>query len=1097
MSFYHAGRSALRLTALLFIFSEASGAAFAQDNPLIPPTLPGAAPPAAVKPAPPKPTGPPPVARAAALQFQRAFNLQKSGRVAPAIAAYNEFLRLAAIAKLPNSAFVPAYGNLAILYAAQGQRQAQADALHHLLALDSKNTQAQMQLANLDLSMGRVAQGRAEALAVLASAKDPKIIAALRYALANAAMRQKDTAEGIKQYTLALKAQPALYLALMNRCVAYQQLKRYKEALADAKQARNLAPNAMEPRAYIAGLYEEQKNWPAAIAAYGDVLRLEPKNAAMRFRLAAAQQQAKKPQDAIDSYLAVVKIAPDYYPAQLNLGELYYEIGNYADARSHFQSAVKHGPKNVLPPLIGLSLSQVHIAGATNDVTARNATLKSAETNLKQILSLQPENKQAQSALLYAYQLSGKSDAAITLIRQKLAKKPDDVAVVRQLAAEYQAENKPDDALKAWRDYRIHAPNDPVSYQEAARLLQSEKKDEDAVKELQSYAVAHPNDAAMQVTIAQTFMAAGKKDEAKKAYNAVLTADSTGAEISDPKAKEAAVKSAESARLQAVQGLALLAQQDSKWDEAIQYWSQAKTLEAAQAVKNKTEPNVTAYRAIGYAYEQLKKFDLAEREYQSLAQIAPKDPQVQYDLARVYDATNRNDDAIAAYRKASETSGDHLGPLLQIPQLYRRKNEYAKALAEYAELRKKYPTDPRLLAPYAQFAVDQGKDETAVDVYTALLKADASAIYVESLKAAALVRLKRYDEALPLYEAAANRNPDSLDNYEETRKIYELEKTPDAFLPWLQGRLEKNPASRSLMGYFVQQYADRQQESAGLLILKTIVAKHEKEPNVLATYASVLTVRKQNAELENVYQRLAAQNPNDINAKMQYVSALEANGKADDAMKYLEALNDNALLTANFSSANKRSLNQRLAELYKQHGKPDRAIAIYQKAVEEQPDDYTANSILAQALTDANRPAEVIAIYEHLLANPALPTGAQSFLRDRIGSLYEKQNDKPNAIKQYRAALKINAKDAQAADALKRLGRRRNSMNESPTIVILGGPNRAGKSTCAAILIPDSSPVHQCGRHRQNAAEFSVACGGRGSGPDFTAPHGRLRRAES
>ena len=207
-----------------------------------------------------------------------------------------------------------------------------------------------------------------------------------------------------------------------------------------------------------------------------------------------------------------------------------------------------------------------------------------------------------------------------------------------------------------------------------------------------------------------------------------------------------------------------------------------------------------------------------------------------------------------------------------------------------------------------------------------------------------------------------------------------------------------------------------------MLILKNIVAKHEKEPNVLASYASLLTVRKQNAELESVYQRMAAQNPNDVNAKMQYVSALEANGKADDAIKYLEALNDNALLAANFSAANKRALNQRLAELYKQHGQPDKAIAIYQKAVQDQPDDYTANSVLAQALTDQNRAAEAIPIYEHLLANPALPPGAQSFLRDRIGSLYEKQNDKPNAVKQYRAALKINAKDAQATDALKRLG---------------------------------------------------------------------------
>ena len=958
----------------------------------------------------------------AAALFQRAVSLQRAGRVAPAIAAYNEFLRNAASAKLPPRASIPAYGNLAILYAAQGQRQAQADALRHLLAIDDKNAQATAQLANLYLSMGQMAQGKATALKAIALAKDPKIVAAARYALANAAMAQGDNAQAVKEYTLALKAVPNNYAALMNRCVAYQRLKRYDAALADAKQARNLAPNALEPRAYIAALYEERKDWPATIAAFRDAARVSPRNPNLLFHLALAQQQAKKTQDAIDTYREVTKVAPAYYPAQLNLGELYYETGNYADARAHFAAAVKHGPKNAVPPLLGLSLSDVHIAGGLREIGPRDASLKSAETHLRQVLSIQPDNKQAQSALLYVYQIGGRSDAAIQLIRKQLAKKPDDVATVRQLALQYQLQNKPDAALKVWRDYRVHAPNDPVSYREASTLLQGEKKDDEALKELQSYAVAHPGDGAMQIAIAQSLAAAGKKDEARKAYNAVLTMDAAGAGISDPKAKEAAINAAEAARLQAVQGLALLAQQDNKWDEAIQYWSQAKTLEAAQAAKNKTTPGVASYRAIGYAYEQLKKFDLAEREYQSLAQLAPKDPQIQYDLARVYDADNKNDEAIAAYRKASETGGDKLSPLLQIPMLYRRKNENDRALAEYAELFKKYPTDTRLLQPYAQFAAQQGKDDTAAEIYAAISKADASAVYAEGQRAAALVRLKRYDEALPLYEAAAARNPDSLDAYEETKKIYDLQKKSDAFLPWIQGRLEKNPGSRALQGYFVQQYADRKREGEGLLLLKTIVGKHDKEPNVLESYASVLTERRQNGELPNVYRKIAAKNPKDINAMMQYVSSAETNGKSDDAIKYLENLNDNALLAGTYSAADKRVINRRLAGLYQQHGKPDKAIAIYQNTVKEQPDDYMANSNLAQLLTEANRLPEAIAIYQHLLLNPTNAPATQSFLRNRIGSLYEKQNDKPNAIKQYREALKANAKDAQATASLKRLG---------------------------------------------------------------------------
>ena len=1023
MPVLRAGQPALRLTALIFALSNPMRPGFAQTNPLLtPPPLPGANPPAPARIAPPKPQAPPPAVQQAAAQFDRALRLQRAGRVAPAIAAYNEFLRLAAAAKVAPRASVPAYGNLALLYAAQGQRRAQADALRHLLAIDDKNAQALAELASLDLGLGQTEQGKAEARKAAAMTNNPKIIAAARYALGNAAIAQGDNAQAVKEYTLALRAAPNSYATLMNRCVAYRSLKRYPEALADARQARSLAPNLAEPRAYIAGLYEERKDWTAAITAYRDALRVGPKAPYLLFHLGVAQTQAKKPQDALVSYLEAVKIEPAYYPAQLNAGELYYEIGNYADARAHFAAAVKHGPKNALPPLIGLSLSEVRIAGKAGEAALRDAELKSAEAHLQQVLTIQPENKQAQGALLYVYQLGGKADAATALLRRQLAKKPTDASLVRQLAEQYQFQNKPDLALKTWRDYRSQTPNDPVSYQEAAHLLQAQNKPDDALKELQGYMAAHPNDAAMQVTIAQTLAAVNKKDEARKAYNAVLNMDATGADISDPKAKEAAVSAAESARLQAVQGLALLAQQDSKWDEAIQYWSQAKSLQAAQSAKNKTAPNVTAYRAIGYAYEQLKKNDLAEREYQALAQVNPKDPQAQYDLARVYDAENKNDEAIAAYRKASEAGGDKLSALLQIPMLYRRKNENDKALAEYADLFKQYPTETRLLLPYAQFAVQQGKDETAAAVYAAISKADTTATWAEGDRAAALTRLKRYDEALPLYETVAARTPETTANYDNIKKIYAAQNKPDVFLPWLQGQLEKNANSRALMNYFVQQYAERQRESEGLLLLKTVVAKHDKERGALEAYASVLTARRQTADLPDVYRRIAAQNPNDISAMMQYVSALETAGKANDAMTYLEDRIGNPVLSANYSQTDKQAINGRLAELYRTHDKPDKALAVYQAMVKDQPNDYRANANLAQALTDGGRVPEAIAIYEHLLANPASAPGTQSFLRDRIGSLYEKQNDKPNAVKQYREALKINAKDAQAAESLKRLG---------------------------------------------------------------------------
>ena len=223
-------RSKTCLTALCLLYPFPIQTAAAGQNPPAAPAKPGQTP--AAKPAP-----MPPEVQKAARQFDRAIQLHKAGKVSQAIAAYKEFLRLAQAAKLPAQASYPAYGNMALLYAAQNNRRAEADTLRQMLKVEPKNAATWAKLSNADMSLGRAAEARTEAEKALQLSSDVKVVGPARYTLGYLAIQRKDYVQAEREYALALKAAPDNVQALLNHANVLQRLKKFAPAMAEAKKS--------------------------------------------------------------------------------------------------------------------------------------------------------------------------------------------------------------------------------------------------------------------------------------------------------------------------------------------------------------------------------------------------------------------------------------------------------------------------------------------------------------------------------------------------------------------------------------------------------------------------------------------------------------------------------------------------------------------------------------------------------------------------------------------------------------------------------------------------------------------------------------------
>ncbi len=150
--------------------------------------------------------------------------------------------------------------------------------------------------------------------------------------------------EAIADYTRAIKLDPNFVEAFLNRGVSYYTLKNYNNAIIDYTRAIKLDPNYAEAYLDKGASYQKLGNYKEAIVNYTRAIKLDPNLVEAYYNRGSLIQQSKNYFDAIADFTSAIKIDPNYTSAYINRGVSYHMLARYNEAIADYTNAIKIDP---------------------------------------------------------------------------------------------------------------------------------------------------------------------------------------------------------------------------------------------------------------------------------------------------------------------------------------------------------------------------------------------------------------------------------------------------------------------------------------------------------------------------------------------------------------------------------------------------------------------------------------------------------------------------------------------------------------------------------------------------------------------------------
>jgi len=126
------------------------------------------------------------------------------------------------------------------------------------------------------------------------------------------------------------------HFTLFNLAKAYEDQKRYGDAIPYLRRAIALKPEAVDPRRTLGILLADKlQRYDAAIAEFEELKRQQPENPEPYYCIGLCQARQQKHQQAVRAFLSAVRLQPDYREAHQALGDSYSRLGNQQKAAEH------------------------------------------------------------------------------------------------------------------------------------------------------------------------------------------------------------------------------------------------------------------------------------------------------------------------------------------------------------------------------------------------------------------------------------------------------------------------------------------------------------------------------------------------------------------------------------------------------------------------------------------------------------------------------------------------------------------------------------------------------------------------------------------
>ncbi len=672
-----------------------------------------------------------------------------------------------------------------------------------------------------------------------------------------------------------------------------------------------------------------------------------------------------KYREAVIQYSNALQIDPSFAQAHYQLGEAYLKLGDPSRAYQELQRTIELTPDNYRARLDVANLLMV---------SSNEDSLKQARVQLDVLREKQPQNPEVLQAWADYYAAGNNLGAALEEMQKAIAADPNRSESYLDLALLQVRSNLPD---QAEANFKKAAALDPKAmnaqialglfYQQHSRLAEAEQQFKHAIS-------VDPKDLSPREALVRVYIVEGKKAEAE----------------------------------------ALLKQ-----------------------TKNDLADNSTAYRSLGDYYFGIGDLDNATGEYASLYHDHPKDVVVRKNYVellilknRLDDATRLNDeilksnpheaDALVHRAQMQVSRNDATGAVDSLQEVikndsnngvahywlgsaFAQQHNLARAESEWRDAVRLRPDLTEAQRSLASLEMSRGDidalTQTAQQIIAAAQNAPDGYIY----RALAEMSRQKYSDAEQDLRKAMAVAPASPEPYVQMGNLRQAQKQYPEAIKSYQEALDKNPRFTPALQGIMNVYIVQKQPDQAVAAARSQLAKAPSS-DFYDLLGTELFARKDFAGADSAFRKALELDQNNSDAVVKLGQAQVAQGGMSQAAMsqalatYLQSIKDHPREIAFYILA---------AELYDAQGNWEEAKALYQKALDIQPDNALASNNLAYGMLEHGGNVDV-ALAMAQTARRGMPDSW--VFADTLGWAYFQKGVYQSAIDMFQEALRLNEK---------------------------------------------------------------------------------------
>jgi len=783
---------------------------------------------------------------------------------------------------------------------------------HEVLKINPQLRRPKLVLARIKQASGDL-KGALETLTALLAEKKTEIQALLHRAEIYLAMQRYE--EALADANEALRLTNRNPYANFIRGSVYMRLKKLDDAVHEYQQAAAGLPGHLPSHFWLARCYLMKENLRAAIEELNSVVKINPRFTPARLVLASAHLQQGYPDGAANTLLDALHYDPNNVEVRRLLGVAYLHKGEHDLALKQFQEMVnqdREAPR-AHQILAGIALAKGDIDGAV--------------THCLKALDVEPKNVDVHFLLGLAYLRRNRLDGAKRQFERVLELRGRHPGARMNLAAVHLRLREFDLAQEQYQRCIEEDPTLTKPRYNLARLYILQRKFDKAETELNQLLKIESEKAKVHLALAELHRAKGEKDKATQAAKTALTID--------PKLHAARIF------------MARLHMADQNWPGALEELSAALKEDARYA---------PAYEA-AIIQVYLGRYDEAVRLFE---QAIGNDIQRAASFAGAAAALQLKGDyraALANVSQADKEKGQDPLIALQNANLYLAQADAANArtLIRGAHYVPK-PIREAYLGLLDHFAGDKAKCKAIADALTRVIFYGSRGWHTEAEQNCNLL-LKLAPNNTFAYTVLAN-------TYLATGKP---EKEIDVVRRLIDVAPKEPKHRRRLGSLYVR--VGRFKEAREQFEKAVEIAPHDADSR-LALAAYFLRMAQYDLAIEQAQAVLEA-DKNNAKALALLSRCYLADRKLDEAKEALQRL------TSLKGEATPGTLPLlQLAELNLLEGKIDKAIGLYNKAIEKDPKSVQARVGLGQALRRKGKTGEAVEQFRKVLSIDSTNSGA-------------------------------------------------------------------------------------------------------------------------